>query len=120
MKSHYKIIMETLGDKIRKIRYKSGLKQIEFVTELGIDRSYLSKIESNKIKPGRELLIKMSKEFNVSLDWLTSDQYSQNPASAQNNDEAILLYAFRNLPDDEAKALLEFVSLRSKKLNKKK
>lgn len=64
---------KTIGDKIRKIRRESGLKQVEFVAALDIDRSYLSKIESNRIKPGRDLLIKIAKEFNVSLDWLITD-----------------------------------------------
>ncbi len=106
---------KTIGDKIREIRRKSKLKQVEFVAALDIDRSYLSKIECNKIKPGRELLIKMSKEFNVSLDWLTSDQDIQDTSSAKNKDEALLLYAFRNMPEDEAKTHLQLMLQRIKK-----
>ena len=103
---------KTIGDKIREIRRKSKLKQVEFVAALDIDRSYLSKIEC---KPGRELLIKMSKEFNVSLDWLTSDQDIQDTSSAKNKDEALLLYAFRNMPEDEAKTHLQLMLQRIKK-----
>lgn len=112
-------MIQTIGDKIRKIRKDSGLKQVEFVAELDIDRSYLSKIEANKIQPGRELLIKMSKEFNVSLDWLTSDQDSQDTPSAKNKDEALLLYAFRHMPEDEAKTHLQLMMQRIQNIKKK-
>ncbi|AYN86267.1 helix-turn-helix domain-containing protein [Commensalibacter melissae] len=98
---------KTIGDKIRKIRRESGLKQVEFVAALDIDRSYLSKIESNRIKPGRDLLIKIAKEFNVSLDWLITD--TDDTSTPKNNDEALLLYAFRNMPKDEAKMHLQLM-----------
>lgn len=112
--------MDTLGDKIRKLRRESGLNQIEFCSQFGIDRSYISKIESNKIKPGRELLIKMSKEYNVSLDWLTSDQDHKESTSAKNENEALLLYAFRNMPEDEAEMHLQLMLQRAEKTIKKK
>lgn len=114
------MMKETIGDKIRKLRYKNNMKQAEFVAALNIERAYLSQLESNKRKPSRELLIKMSKEFNVSLDWLTSDQNKQESSSAKNEDEALLLYAFRNMPEDEAKTHLQLMLQRAEKTLKKK
>ena len=109
----------TIGDKIRKFRLEKGINQVDFVAALDIDRSSLSKIENNKLKPGRELLIKMSKELNVSLDWLTSEQDHKELAKAQNEDEAMLLYAYRNLPEDEAQTILKLLLQRTQKENKK-
>lgn len=111
---------QTIGDKIRKLRYDLSLNQDDFVENLGIKRSYLSMIESNKKKPGRELLIKMSKEYNVSLDWLTADQDHNENSQAHNEDEALLLYAFRNMPEDEAKTHLQLMLQRAEKTLKKK
>lgn len=111
---------ETIGDKIRKLRYKNGMKQAEFVAALEIERAYLSQLESNKRKPSRELLIRMSKEFNVSLDWLTADQDHNENSQAHNEDEALLLYAFRNMPEDEAKTHLQLMLQRAEKTLKKK
>jgi len=106
---------EAIGDKIRKLRLKLKLNQDDFVEHLGVNRAYLSMIESGKKRPGRELLIKMSKKFNVSLDWLTSDQISPDTTIAKNQDEALLLYAFRNMPEDEAKIHLQLMLQRIKK-----
>lgn len=112
---------KTIGDKIRKIRRESGLKQVEFVAALDIDRSYLSKIESNRIKPGRDLLIKIAKEFNVSLDWLITD--TDDTPTPKNDDEALLLYAFRNMEKDKAKMFLKLMTdaaQHNEKTNKQK
>lgn len=111
---------ETLGDKIRKLRRQRNLKQADFVASLDIDRAYLSQIENNKKTPGRELLVKMSKEFNVSLDWLTSDQDSKKIAAATNENEALLLYAYRNIPQDEAEMYLQLILKQAEKNIKKK
>ncbi len=112
-------MVETIGEKIRKLRRQKNLKQADFVASLDVDRSYLSQIENNKKIPGRELLIKMSKELNVSLDWLTSEQDHKELAKAQNEDEAMLLYAYRNLPEDEAQTILKLLLQRTQKENKK-
>lgn len=110
---------ETIGDKIRKLRRQKNLKQADFVASLDVDRSYLSQIENNKKIPGREFLVKMSKEFNVSLDWLTSDQDSKKIAAATSENEALLLYAFRNIPQDEAEIYLQLLLKQAEKNIKK-
>lgn len=112
-------MVETIGEKIRKLRRQKNLKQADFVASLDVDRSYLSQIENNKKIPGREFLVKMSKEFNVSLDWLTSDQDSKKIAAATNENEALLLYAFRNIPEDEAEIYLKLLLKQAEKISKK-
>ena len=49
--------------------------------------------------------------YDVSLDWLASGQDTMKAgvAAAMNEDEALLLYAFRALPSDEAKPLLQMM-----------
>lgn len=113
-------MVETIGEKIRKLRRQKNLKQADFVASLDVDRSYLSQIENNKKIPGREFLVKMSKEFNVSLDWLTSDQDSKKIAAATNENEALMLYAFRNIPQDEAEIYLQLLLKQAEKNIKKK
>lgn len=101
--------METLGKKIRKIRDDNGMKQIEFATMLDIDRSYLSKIESDKMIPGRDLLIKISNEFNIPIDWLIDNTSSSHTIFTKNQKEVMLLQAFRQLPENEAKIHLKLI-----------
>ena len=49
--------------------------------------------------------------FNISLDLLASapGDVLEGQATAHNEDEALLLYAFRGLPVDEAKPLLQML-----------
>jgi len=64
-KNHKKI-----GERIREIRKGKGLTQIEFSKILGITQDKLSKYENGKVKVPIEILLKISEEFNISLDWL--------------------------------------------------
>lgn len=54
--------------------------------------------------------------YEVSLDWLANGQgeMATRSAAAQTPDEALLLYAFRALPDEEAKPLLQMLLSRVK------
>ena len=104
-----------ISDRIRSLRKKLKLKQADFVAGLNISRSYLSKLETGEEQPGRDLLIRMSQEFNVSLDWLTSGTEDAVPARALNEQEALLLMAFRSLPPDEAETHLKLMLQRANK-----
>lgn len=57
-----------LGDKIKLIRYKHDMSQDELACVLDINRNYLSRIETNKSYPTMEVLIKLAKYFNISVD----------------------------------------------------
>ncbi|WP_239648259.1 helix-turn-helix domain-containing protein [Komagataeibacter europaeus] len=104
-----------IGQRIRELRKEMQMKQADFVSGLSISRSYLSKIENGDEQPGRELLIRMCNEFGLSLDWLTSGVGDMRKAEAQNDEEALLLYAFRSMPRDEAETHLKLMLQRVKK-----
>lgn len=104
-----------ISARIRSLRKELKLKQADFVAGLNISRSYLSKLETGDEQPGRDLLIRMAHEFNVSLDWLTSGAGGMRPAQATNEQEALLLMAFRSLPKDEAETHLKLMLQRANK-----
>ncbi|WP_408734748.1 helix-turn-helix domain-containing protein [Gluconobacter thailandicus] len=104
-----------ISDRIKSLRKRLNMKQADFVAGLNISRSYLSKLETGEEQPGRDLLIRMSHEFNVSLDWLTSGSGDAVPARAINEQEALLLMAFRSLPPDEAETHLKLMLQRADK-----
>jgi transcriptional regulator with XRE-family HTH domain len=64
-KNHRKI-----GERIREIRKEKGLTQIEFSKILGITQDKLSKYETGKVGVPIEIILKISDEFKISLDWL--------------------------------------------------
>ena len=59
-----------LGTKIRNIRYSNNISQTEMAKILEINRNYLSRIENNKSLPTAEILSKLAKNFNISIDSL--------------------------------------------------
>jgi transcriptional regulator with XRE-family HTH domain len=59
-----------LGNRVRALRQKSGWTQVELAEMLGIDRSYLSEIETGKKDPGLRILKAIADGFQLSLSQL--------------------------------------------------
>ena len=66
--------LKELGKRIKTIREERQMKQKQFAASLGISGSLLSQIETGRKNPVYELLYKLMKKYNVSLDWLFSGQ----------------------------------------------
>lgn len=58
------------GRRIRNLRKYRVLTQTELGDKIGIKKSAISRIESGSALPSREVLDKMAKYFNVSVDYL--------------------------------------------------
>jgi transcriptional regulator with XRE-family HTH domain len=101
---------------LRRLRKQRKLNQIDVAVAVGIDRSYLSKLETAYDNPGRDVLMALAAYYEVSLDWLATGQGdAKGPgALAQTPDEALLLYAWRALPESESKPLLQMLLSRVK------
>lgn len=65
--------------------------------------------------PGRDTLIAASVFFDVSLDWLASGIGDPRTARASDENEALLLFAYRQLPPDEREAYLHLMLKASKR-----
>lgn len=59
-----------LGTKIKNIRYNNNASQDEMAKILGINRNYLSRIETNKSLPTAEVLTRLAETFSISIDSL--------------------------------------------------
>lgn len=58
----------TLGKKIRALRAKHNLSQPELSEKIGIEQSYLSKLENDKSVPSNEIFNNMLDVFGLSLE----------------------------------------------------
>jgi transcriptional regulator with XRE-family HTH domain len=70
--------IETLGERIKRIRKLNEMNQIEFSSRIGISQSTLSEMELDKYKPSVEIIISIVSEFPTDLKWLilgTADEY---------------------------------------------
>ena len=71
--------MNTIGFKIRDLRFKNNLSQDELALQLGIGQAALCKIESGKTKEvSFALMDKVCKIFDVDFDYFNSDGNSNN------------------------------------------
>jgi transcriptional regulator with XRE-family HTH domain len=62
--------METIGIKVKGIRKRHKMNQIEFSEKIGISQGRLSVIEQDKTKPSADKLIQLRKQFNIDLNGL--------------------------------------------------
>lgn len=67
--------MKRFGEKLRTLRKRQGLTMNELAPNLGFtSQSYISEIETGKKMPSIELIIKIARFFDVSLDQLMLDE----------------------------------------------
>src|SRR5580704_1041153 len=62
-----------LGPKVRSLRRREGLTQVQLASRLGISASYLNLIESNRRPLPAGLLIKLAQIFEVDLHAIGGD-----------------------------------------------
>lgn len=65
------MVVQKFGVRIRELRKKAGMNQREVASMVGINFTYLSKIESGTLSPPREdKIIKLAKVLNADKDEL--------------------------------------------------
>ena len=57
-----------MGSRIKKLRKDSGMSQEELAGKLGISRSYFSKIENDQRGLSIDIMQKICRIFNISMD----------------------------------------------------
>ncbi|HHX61966.1 MAG TPA: helix-turn-helix transcriptional regulator [Epulopiscium sp.] len=62
--------MNIIGYRLKQVRERHNLNQVEFANKLGLTKSTVNRYESNEIIPSIKTLIEIRKTFNVSIDWL--------------------------------------------------
>ena len=61
------------NDRLKELRNKAGLKQSELGEKVGVSSSTIGMYEQGRRSPDREMLIKLSNVFNVTLDYLVDN-----------------------------------------------
>lgn len=77
-----------LADKIINLRKKSGMSQEELADKIGVSRQAVSKWESMQAIPDLDKILKMSKLFNVSTDFLLKDEIEVEEARVESGEES--------------------------------
>ena len=64
--------LKAIGARIRALR--GNLLQEELAPKIGISQGQLSKIESGRMSPALETLLRLVNRFDKSLDWIVTGQ----------------------------------------------
>lgn len=102
-----------IGERLSELREDRGLSQQQLADKLAISVHTISSYERNKSNPDDEMKIKISKFFNVSIDYLLGAINNQTPAS-QAKSRIIIL---ENLSDVAINELDNFLICLRKKYN---
>lgn len=62
------IVVNFVGDRLRRVRMAAGLNGKELANKAGISPAYLTQLEKNKRTPSPELLIKLAETLSVPVD----------------------------------------------------
>lgn len=64
-----------VGRRIRELR-GFDMTQAEFSRRVGVSQNYLSTMEHGKVEIGAEILLRISREFGKSIEWLLTGEAS--------------------------------------------
>jgi len=64
---------KSVGRRIRELRGFETTQE-DFARRIGISQSHLSTIEHGEVEPGGEILLRISREFGKSVDWLLTGE----------------------------------------------
>jgi transcriptional regulator with XRE-family HTH domain len=109
----------TIGERIKYIRKLHKLNQINFSESIGISQGNLSEIESGKILPSLETVIKLGQQYNLDLNWLINNT-SKNVYTQLHEDEDKLIYLYRQLQTTAKEEVIDFLELKGKRYAKSK
>lgn len=62
-----------VGRRIRELR-GFDMTQEEFARRIGVSQNYLSTMEHGKVEIGSEILLRISREFGRSMEWLLTGE----------------------------------------------
>ena len=64
---------EKVGRRIRQLR-GFYMNQEEFARRIGVSQGYLSMMEHGEVEIGAEILLRISREFEKSIEWLLTGE----------------------------------------------
>ena len=96
--------------RLKQLRQKKGLTQGELAGILGLKPTAISNYESNRNEPSFEKLIALSKEFDVTCDYLLGVSDSALPIGGEILDKAIVDFflVYQQLMPESAASIRDY------------
>lgn len=99
----------SLGEKLKHLRREKRWSQDECAFHAEIDGRQVSHYESDRVMPSVEVVIKMARAYDVSLDYLLLDETPRRPLEMPISKLAERALELGPISDDDERALLHLV-----------
>ncbi len=111
MDSSTEKLISDFPERLRKLRRRCDLSQIELATELGIDKQRISKYERGMTHPPLETLAQLSRRLGVSVDYLLMGEELIKAELQTPNEELERCFSqVRHLPEDQQRTIVELLN----------
>ena len=109
-----KIEQKNMSERIKERRKRLNFTQEQFAEIIGISASSYTRIENAFQKPALDTLIKISRNLQISLDYLVFGADSEKPMDTTSNDlmEAVLHYSDKEKLLHASKVLEKIANLK--------
>ncbi len=109
MKKEKTVLSADFPVKLKELRKSRGWSQGQLAKKIDADLQRISKYERGVIWPTMELMVKIAKVFEVSIDFLIRDD--QNTAVTKIKNQKLLhqLESINNLPKEDQETVVSFL-----------
>ena len=107
-----------LNKNVKYLRNKKGISQQTLANKIGIDRSTISRIESNEIETTVDNALKIAEYFNIYIKDLTGKDLTKETGNKTNDDLQSLLDAYQGLSDSDKEFMKNMIIERRKQIDK--
>jgi transcriptional regulator with XRE-family HTH domain len=104
------VAIMSLGKKIKLLRQEKGWSQDELAFHAQIDGRQVSRYENDKVTPSVEVVVKLAKAFDVSVDHLLLEDAPKRPLHEPASKLAEKIIHLENLSDEDEASLLHVLS----------
>ncbi|MFZ5943854.1 MAG: helix-turn-helix domain-containing protein [Bacillota bacterium] len=109
----------TLGDKIRRLREKQNLTQVQLAEKIGVSLSLIGQVETGRVKPALDTLQNIANVFGVSITYFLLAETEelalrQSSLGIQNNSLDKLNEVVQGLDTQDFSLICDFINLLKK------
>lgn len=109
MKDKKTVLSDDFPAKLRELRKSRGWSQGQLAQKIGADLQRVSKYERGVIWPTMELVVRIAKTFDVTVDFLIRDDKNAAVGKIKNQELLNQLEQINNLPEEDQKTVVSFL-----------
>ncbi len=109
MKGKESYLSKDFPEKLKKLRKNRGWSQGQLAQKIGADLQRISKYERGVMWPTMELMVRIAKAFEVTVDYLIRDEGNAAISKIKNQTLLHQIEEINNLPDEEQQTVISFL-----------